>query len=174
MKKITAGDSASFPVHAPGHPATDGWVLSSFLRGPVNLPLTVETDADGKQRAILTAAQSATLKPGVYARGTIATKGDERATLPVDRLQITPDLADADSAYVAGTPDEIALAAVDAALAGRANKAQEEMSFDGLSVKNTSVDDLKKLRVEFVRRINLANRRRRGAPAFGLIEVKFR
>ena len=152
LEKIIAGDSENWSFQAPNHLEADGWALACKLRGPGNadVPVTTSNVADPSTRSIkLTSAISATLIPGHYVRTIVATKDGERQTLQQDNFEVMPDLSTSIDPYDGRSNARKALDAIEAVLANRATKAQEELSIAGRRTKWTPIPDLLVLRDKY-------------------------
>lgn len=148
-KSLRAGDSASWPAAVSAYPPGDGWSLNYRLLWPagasaVDIAAAVEGDS---YRVDLTAEQTAAWSAGTVTLVRFVTRGAERKTLGSQPLEILPDLT-AVTHHDGRTPNEIALAHAEAALAayvakGQAHVAEYEVA--GRKMKFRTVDEIKDL-----------------------------
>ena len=120
---ITAGDSIAWTITRDDFPASDGWALSFvFINGSAKIAMA--STADGDRHAIaVDATTTAVYVPGKYTYAGFATKGTVRHTIERGHLEVLPDLA-AQATYDGRAWYDKAIEALEAAIAGRADKTQ--------------------------------------------------
>ena len=122
-------------------------------------------------------ATTAAYGPGSYQMVATLTQGTaDRVTLGPWQVKVLPDLAAATAGYEWRSEARIALAAIEAVLAGRATKDQEEYAIEGRSLKHTPIADLVSMRDFWRRRVaeeDRAERIKQGLGGANNIFVRF-
>lgn len=165
-----AGDSLQWDKTLADYPPGEGWQLAYALRGPVDLDIgwSAEVTAPGSAFEVrVPAATTAALTPGTYRLVGFVTKGTDRFVIHSESIH---GQADPSTAVNALTADEIALAAIDATILGRATKAQASVQIDGHRVDSWGVDDLLKLQNTYRARVHRARNSGALTPTY---EVEF-
>lgn len=149
--QITAGDSLRFTVDLADYPAPD-WVLSYSLV-KAGETITFSSAADGTRHAvILPAAITADYPPGNYNYQAYATSGVNRVTVESGVVKIFANFATQTSGLDARSWLDIAIDALEATIAGRADKTQMAQKVGGTEVQHMSLaeqlDALDRLRAK--------------------------
>lgn len=153
--KITSGLTFETTVNGKKYPATL-WTAQLLLRGPSVIDVTAT--ADGNNYLFhADATQTASWTTGDYWYSIRVTSGSAVHEIESGQLSILPDMANVAAGYDGRSPNEIALAAIDAVLAKRATLDQERYRINNRELYRTPIADLIKLR-DYYR--NLVNRER--------------
>jgi hypothetical protein len=161
-RTTTAGDKISWRVSRfTDFPASAGWVLTYFFAATAETPARVTATPD--EDAFLV-TWTVGLKPGKYRWTAQVSKGDEKHTLDGGLLTVIPDPS---QAYDRRSTSELALAAIEAVLAGRVSDPLAEYEIDGVKAKKIPPRDLLALRDRFRTEVRL----QRGGPLVRRISV---
>ena len=170
--RIPAGLDFQATVSIAAYPATQ-WQLSAILRGPQAINLSSTPD-DTAFVFAAPAATTSTWTPGNYWFSLRATMGSALMDAGSGQLTIIPDLSTVTEPYDGRTPNEIALAAIDAVLAKRASQDQQRYMIGGRELWRTPIADLMKLRGYYAMRVSRERAKLSGRPRFGRpVVVKF-
>lgn len=163
-REIAARETSSWTLDLPNNRPADGWAVSYFFRGPVEVDLVGVVDGVEFDFAIATGTFDT---PGRYDWTAVATKIGSRVRLATGRIEI---LADAEQTTGVGdvtTHSERMLAALEAALEGTASKAHRSYTIDGRSIERMTLEELRTNRDLYARRVKLE----RELSAAGLTEA---
>lgn len=176
-KQIRAGDSISWTETGGDHPAPT-WTLKYYVRGEGG-KLDITATASGTDHLVaLTASQTASLKPGIYGYqgrfengSNITTLDDKVGTFEVlANLALTPDGLDQRSHV------RIVRDALQAAIEGRATKAQESITIAGRAIAYLKPAELRlewKHYDHFVKDEERAEKMKKGMKSGKNIQVRF-
>lgn len=157
-QRIVAGDTVEFRTSIPDYPASAGWTLKHILRPFTSGdPIELMATADGDDYSTTVAAvDTAAWAPGDYSLIAQVTNGSgDRLTL--DPVAVAAGRLHSAIVTIVGDPAEgaaydnrsharKALAAIEAVLARRATKDQEEYQIEDRMLKRTPIGDLLRLR----------------------------
>lgn len=171
LNRMIVGNTWDWSVSAADYSAADGWALKLYLvprfTTPVQAAIVIDSvaAADGTgHRFQRSAAQSGAYKAGQYGFQTNAVKASEVYTLDgtywSGEVTLFPNPADLTQGVDTRSEAEIALAAIDAVMAGRATVDQQEYTIGERSLKRMAIDELVKLRAHFQARVNAQRGRR--------------
>lgn len=93
---LQAGDTLTWAVDLPDHPADQGWVLSyRLINAGARIDIVAAPDPaqPARHRVTVPAATSAGYVPGSYTAVRYVTRGTDRHTLAQGDMRILPDLA---------------------------------------------------------------------------------
>lgn len=181
--QITAGDSISWTDGAArdnlgNAVASPSWSLTYIIRGSTALTLTAVPDGGGWKTTI-SAAQSATLTPGVHYWQATATNGSERVTIGAGQIKINENLAYSGSAaaFDGRTQAQADLDAVRAEMRARISGGSvQEYTIGNRSLKKMPMADLiameGKLKIDVAREAR-ANRLAKGLNSGRAVYVRF-
>lgn len=173
LQELVAGDTLDFTTTAEGYPPSDGWTLQYRLNPRFATPaqpgitLTAVTLDESTYR--LTASPSATANwvPGVYGWAAWVTNGSHRITLERGgELNVTPNPATQAQGVDSRSFFEVALANINAMLAGKAASGVAEYTVNGRQLKSYPLPDLLRLKREFETEVN-RERAAKGLPTIG-------
>jgi len=137
--QFTAGDSLQFIVSLPDYPAPT-WTLSYALVNALAV-ITFTSAADGDSHAVdVPAATTAAYQPAAYLYQAYVTSGDERVTVETGKVLIVPNFATKTTGYDARSWVDLAIDALEASIAGRADKTQLVQKISGVEVQHMSLD----------------------------------
>lgn len=146
---VVAGDTLKFLVTLADYPASAGWVLSYRLTPrAAGSALTFTASASGDDHQInVSAATTASWPSGDYTCGAWVSKSGERYVIDSEGGQVTvkPDPSALTSGSDTRTKAEIALAAIDALIQGKATQGDEQYRINGRELKSYPLPDLLKL-----------------------------
>lgn len=149
---ITTGDTISWQIALPDYPASGGWTLKYTLVGSAGA-ITIASAASGADHLIsITAATSTTWIAGRYQLQKYVEKGSgttlERITLGSASIEIIKGLAGTTTASDTRSQSRRILDAINAAIEGRAPRADLEYEISTGSstrkIKSMTVDQLLK------------------------------
>jgi hypothetical protein len=94
-KVFSAGDTISWTKALNDYPADDGWILSYAFRGEKGDGKldVIATNESGTHTALISATDSALMRPGIWVWNSYATLGADRHTVGNGTTQVTPNLA---------------------------------------------------------------------------------
>lgn len=150
-----------------GYPAT-AWSLTVLLRGPksIDLPTTAEGD---QFKIYASAGVTETWPAGDYWYTLRVTDAVDVFDAGKGQTTITPDIAAIPDGYDGRTPNEIALAAIEAVIAKRATMDQERYRINNRELYRTSIADLLKLRSHYIALVNRERARACGKSIWGKV-----
>ena len=138
--KITAGTSVSWAVSVPDFPATKGWALTYTMVIP-SAQVVIESTTDGDAFLFeIPFSESSKWAPGVYSWQSYVSNGTERYLIDSGRVEVVLDLESATSGHDARSWIDVAIAALRAAIAGRASKTQLVQIVDGVQVQHMTIE----------------------------------
>lgn len=160
---LAAGDTWRWRVARAAYLASDGWALTTYLRGKgvLNVPGVPDDDAFVFTVAAAGEGSSAAVPPGSYTWVEKAAKDGDVFTVCSGLVTVTPNLATATAGQLQ-THAEKALALVEAALEGRIVSDAESYTILGRSISKTPIAELRKLRAQYRAEVL----RERGASPF--------
>lgn len=138
---ITAGDSIAWTLTRDDFPASDGWTLS-FVFINASSKIAMSSTADGDRHAIaIEATTTAVYVPGKYTYAGFATNGTVRHTIDRGSIEVYPNLA-TQTTYDGRAWYDKAIEALEAAIAGRADKTQmSQVLPNGVQVQHLALKD---------------------------------
>lgn len=136
--QITAGDSLRFTVDLADYPAPD-WVLSySLVKSGVQIVFS--STPDGTSHLVsVPAAITALYSPGTYHYQAKAISGSDVGTVERGVVEVLTDFSTQTTGLDARTWLDIAIDALEAAIAGRADKTQLAQKIGGIEVQHMSL-----------------------------------
>lgn len=148
--RLNAGFDNTWDVEAEDYPAADGWTLKYVLRpvGAEPIEITATIPSETAFRFVFSKSSGAALSGGIAAWQCSAERLEERILLASGRVEIIPDFNN--KAVDPRSRPEIMIAAIDAALEGRADDPACEYEYDGRKVKYMSTSELLRLRGYFL------------------------
>lgn len=145
-QQITAGDSASWTWDLPDYPAASGWALSYVFRANGQPAVTVTATGSGATYTVaLTAAVSALMQAGEWQWQAYVTKSPDRKTLGSGVLKVKPNFA-ASGTFDPRSQIKKTLDAINACIAGTAEREEQELTVDGMALRLRPVAELLTLR----------------------------
>ena len=145
--RATANDTLTWQRALCHYPPADGWVLTYSLRGPASLNIT----ADASEPEFQVTAKAPSIAGDYFLQGYV-TLGDQRFTIYTGTLTLTPDLSavTGSGSYDGRSPVKKILDAIDAAIANRASRTEQEYEIDfggtRRRLKSVPIEDLLKAR----------------------------
>ena len=166
-RTVNAGDTWTWIRVLRDFPASAGWTLTYYLSKGAAAPKTIVCTAQGDDHLATVVPNSSGWDAGDYHwTARVKNAAGETHSLDSGVLVVRPD----PSATVdRRTPNELALAAVEAVLAGNLSNPIVEYEIDGVKAKKISPAELNKLHGTLVGAV----RRERGGPAVVPILVRF-
>jgi hypothetical protein len=159
---IIAGDTLTWKRGFGNYPASAGWTLAYVLNSPTTRIVVNSADisAEGDDFLVqIPSSETKTWAPGTYqwlAVVQLAAAGPnpaQRFTVALGRINIAFDLLDATAPQDTRSQNEIALANIDAMLAGVASSGVEEYTINGRMLRRYSLAELRALRSDFASRV---------------------
>lgn len=136
-----AGDFLTWTKDLPDYPANQGWTLAYTLINATS-KISITTSASGASFLVsVPASTTAAYAAGAYQRVARVTKTTEIYTVGSGTIEILPNLA-ALTTYDGRSHATIMLAAIEAAMQGRASSLQDEMEINGRRIRYMSAGDL--------------------------------
>lgn len=175
--RLTAGDSASWTIDAPEHPAGDGWSMAyAFVSACEYRRLTSSASGDAHAFALSTVASGA-MAAGRWTWQRYAIRGSQRVTVASGVLEIEPNLDAAAQGYDARSTSRALLENLERWMRDPNSCAWVgELQIAGRVVKNIPIPDLlallDRLRAD-VRREDQAAALAAGRPAKNRLLVRF-
>jgi len=158
---VRAGDTLEWMRSFDEYPASQEWTLSYVLNSPTSRIVVVQADitASGDSFAILIpATETKAWAPGSYQWIAVAQNGTQRFTVALGRVAVEVDLLDAGAPQDTRTANELALANIDAMLAGRASDGVQQYTIHGRELRRYTVQELLSLRDFFRKRVDQERR----------------
>lgn len=159
---MIAGDTLTWKRSFANYPASAGWTLAYVLNSPtqriVVSPGDITADGDAFSVAI-PSSETKTWAPGTYQWLAVVQLAAadpvpaQRFTVALGRINIAFDLLDATAPQDTRTQNEIALANIDAMLAGTASSGVEEYNIAGRMLRRYGLPELRALRSDFASRV---------------------
>jgi hypothetical protein len=159
---IVAGDTLTWKRSFADYPASAGWTLAYVLNSPtariVVNPVDVTPLGDAFSVQI-PSSETTTWTPGTYqwlavvqlaAADPVPAK---RFTVALGRINIAVDILDASAPQDTRSVNEIALANIDAMLAGTASAGVQEYTISGRMLRRYGLPELRALRSDFASRV---------------------
>ncbi len=162
--RFVAGSTVTWKKSLSDFPASDGWVLKYFLRGPSRLDVTCTADGNDFV-ATIAASDSAKLKTGRYwMQGRVELAGAKHLVTPdMLELEILPGL-DAESANVdLRSQAERIVAEIDDLIERSTGGDTFEYEVEGHRKKTYTRTELLEVRRTYQRKVNSERRRKRVA-----------
>lgn len=148
-QQITAGDSASWTWTLPEYSASAGWALSYVFRANGQPSVTVNATGSGSTYTVaLTTTASALMQAGDWHWQAYATKSPDRKTLGSGVLKVKPNFA-AGGTFDPRSQVKKTLDAINACIAGTAEREEQELTVDGMALRLRPVSELLTLRSTF-------------------------
>ena len=142
---LIAGDTLKYITSGPDYPASDGYTATTRLvrRDAVGTPIAFDATASGDDYQFnVLPATTAAWEPDFYTWSLYVSKAGERYTVDAGELRIKADPALATAPLDERSWAARAVAAIEAAIEGRASSVQLEISIAGRAVKYMSHADL--------------------------------
>ena len=167
--RATAGDTWAWTRPGGDYPASAGWSLTYYLATGSEAPKAVNATASGADFAVnLPAATTATYTPGLYHWTARVVKAGEVHIVGTGTLQVDPDPS---TTFDRRTPNQLALAAITAALSGLIEDPITEYEIDGFKVKKMGREEL--LRLQSIYRQKVRFEQGGAAALFRSFPVRF-
>lgn len=139
--KITAGTSVSWRVSLPDFPAAEGWTLTYSLVTP-SAQIVVESTPDGDLHLFeIPFGDTAEWSPGTYSWQSHVSNDTERYQVESGSVEVVEDLGAATEGKDTRTWIDTAIAALQAAIAGRASKTQLVQDVDGVRIQHMTITE---------------------------------
>ena len=153
--ELASGETTTWRVERSEFPASEGWSMTTHLRGLVDVDLVGLVDDDGFVFEIETTTFTAA-NAGGYVWETVATSGagDEVCRVAQGRLVLVAGLAVSSDLGTQTTHAERMLAALEAALEGTATKSQRSYTIAGRSIERIPLLELEGLHARYKRRVD--------------------
>ena len=163
---ITAGTTLDLSLALTAYPASAGWSLTLYLRGPEAIDLPSSPDGDAHlvgAGATTTAAWS----EGTYWATLRASDGSDVIEIESGQVRVAPDLAQVGGDYDGRGHAEKVLAAIEAVIEGRATKDQERYRINNRELQRTPLSDLMQLRDRYRAELRRARAAAKGQSLLG-------
>jgi hypothetical protein len=178
--EFVAGETVQFEKSFDDYLSSDGWSLNYYFRGAGSLDQTAEAQADGSFLVTLSSEKTAELAPGTYFwQGWVELDG-EKHMIASGQVEVAQGLAGDLGAYDGRSPAKKILDAIDAMVAGKATRDQQEYTIAGGSssrtLKRIPIPELMELRKTYARKVAQERRRarvKRGGTLFQSVKVRF-
>jgi hypothetical protein len=154
-----AGDTWRWSLDLPDHPAPT-WNSTIYLRNSEGSLSQVGVDDGTKHSFVISAAASATQKPGKYKWFVRVTDGSSTETPLEGWIEITPNPAAGN--FDPRSQSRKLLDAVEATLLGRATSDQLAMAINGRSLSRTPLEELKSWRAQLRQEVATAEGKNAG------------
>jgi len=154
--ELIAGMTWRWDVSYPDFSAADGYELNYYLRGPEDLDIAWDehVSAAGTGFEVRVPSADTDIAPGNYRLVGVVTLDGEDDPAFEGPVVVVPN----PSAVVDGlSQDETVLAALDAAIAGRASDDQEEVRINGRMIRSIPLRELVQLQGIYRRRVAQAS-----------------
>ena len=175
--QLVAGDTWKWTRELVDYPASDGWTLHYYFRGPNDAAFDFAATPAGDDHAVTVAAtDTQTYTAGGYDWQAFASKGGERYKVDQGRLTVEANFAAPGAGFDPRPHPRRVLAAIEAVIEGRATKDQENYSIAGRSLSRTPIADLLRLRDQYraeVARLDDAADLAAGLPSKRSVFVRF-
>jgi len=172
--EIVAGETLQWTKTLADYPAST-WTLSYEFRGAGSFSITAT--ASGSDHAVSVAYATTDAYPvGDYWWTSYVTDGTSRYRVDTGQTAVVKDLTDATAGYDGRTHAERTLAAIEAAIEGRATKADSEITIGDRKIKRMPPSELLQWRAAYraeVKAEQKAARRKRGLDSQNSTWVKF-
>lgn len=152
--EIAQGETLSWKRNFTDHPADDGWTVTYYFRGPAGGGIDAAGTPDGKSFEFEVAADdTANFVAGRYDYQAVAVKATDKIVVDEGRLLVVPGLSavTVETAFDNRTEFQIILAAIDAALKGKATKDQLSYAIGDRELRRYDVAELIKMRQTYQR-----------------------
>ncbi|MFB9149536.1 hypothetical protein [Roseovarius ramblicola] len=164
--QITAGVTLDHTVAPAAYPASAGWTLTLYLRGPQSIDIAATADGDDHVLGA-TATQTGAWLAGQYWATLRASDGETVAEIEAGQVTIATDLAQVDGLYDGRGHAERVLTAIEAVIEGRATKDQERYRINNRELQRTPLADLMGLRDKYRAEVRAQKAARRGQSLLG-------
>lgn len=169
---LGAGLNFSAVVTLPDNMAP-AWTVTAVMRGAGVITLTATGDGSTFTFAV-PGETTAGWPQGPYWVSIRATKGADVIEVGKRKIDIAPDLANAEAGFDGRSQNEIALAAIQAVMAKRATIDQQKYTINNRELWRTPIADLLKLHSFYATAVRRERRRMAGVTTFGRnINVRF-
>jgi len=155
---IFGGDTVEFTINALYQ--SPEYTIKCVIRGPSSLDIDAQSSG-GEHVFVLTAAQTATLAPGLYQCFIYAQGENTRHHLASAQITIAANPATTAAGHDPRTHAQKVLAAIEALLEGRAAHDAEQYAINGISLTKMNILELLKWRDKY--RIEINNEQRLAA-----------
>jgi hypothetical protein len=175
---ITAGETLQWTKELEDYPASEGWALKYYFRG-VGAGFDVTATADGDAFSIIVSATTtATMTPGLYYWQSEVSLSGEKRIVDSGQVEVKAGLAAiATSATYDGRSNaKKILDAIDAMIAAKATKDQQEYTIGNRMLKRIPIPDLIALRTRYAQiyaREQRGEKLKQGAPFFKNVYTRF-
>jgi hypothetical protein len=129
--------------------SADGWTLNYVLNSPTSRIVVASGDVTAAGEGFAVAIPSTETKlwaPGTYTWLAVLQNSGQRTTLDVGTVLIEIDILDATAPQDTRSPNEIALANIEAMLANRGGDGVQEYTINGRMLRRFSLTELMQLR----------------------------
>lgn len=159
QSRLAAGTTLKYTASLAAYPASAGWVLRYRLavRTGSGTPIDLTCTASGDDHQLTVAyATTAAWAPGTYNVAAFVERAGERFEVPEEAgtLVVTPDPAAITAGVETRSQAEVALAAVQSLLAGKASSGVESYEVAGRQLKSYPLPDLIKLEAKLKAQVN--------------------
>lgn len=171
--EASAGLNFRAALDLPGYPA-QAWTVQAVIRGPAVIDLTAA--GSGTVHTFdVPAATTASWKPGIYWYSLRAGNATDVFELATGQLHVRADLSQAAAGYDGRSPNEVALAAINAVLSRRATMDQERYTINNRELWRTPIPDLLKLKAHYTVLVRRERARAAGRSGLGrTVPVRFK
>ena len=168
--KLTAGTTLDLRVELSAYPAPT-WTATLYLRG-IGGAFDIVGAADGSSHRLqATAVDTAAWAAGEYTYLLRVTDGANVHNVESGRLELLPDLAQAEAGFDGRSHNRRVLDAVEAVLEKRASQDQERYRINNRELYRTPMAELIRLRTYYRNLVADEERRARGRGRFRQVKV---
>lgn len=174
-RSFVAGSTVSWKKSLVDYPASDGWTLKYFLRGPGEA-LDITCTVAGATHVATISATNSKREPGDYwMQGRVENAGGEKYVVFEDRVVVEPAL-DAANTFDGRSENELMLANVRLALGKAVSKNAAEYQIANRMKREHSIPDLiawESRLLQLVNQERQAAALKKGAPFFANVHTRF-
>lgn len=169
-REFTAGETVKWECSFDDYSSADGWALKYFFRGKGKFDVSAEAQDDGSFAA--TVGADVEVQPGTYYWQGRVEKGGERYVIDSGEVLVKADLSGDVGEYDGRSEAKKTLDAIDAMLASKATRDQQEYQIGSRMLRRIPVDQLISLR-RYYAGLYAKERRRAGGFFLQNIETRF-
>lgn len=170
-ESFNAGDTVEWIKEVSDYPASQGYSLVYYLRGPSSIDITATADGDN-YKVFLSSSDTSNYTPGTYWWNAYIINGTERYKVDEGKIEIKPNLANLTS-FDGRTHAEKVLEAINTILEGKTDDV-EEYTIAGRNIKRMSVSELIKWRTFYIQEVKREKRAKELSKGFGIKNIKVR